>query len=297
MSSDNSGLVASALQKSNPALALTMDAANSFKAEVVEHGARVTLYRNYERGDHRAVITTQMRKMLRLTEDKSGMVDFNGNYCGIVVDKMAGRLHVNEITTGDEATDKDWLVPTLESNDWGNLQSTTFRGAIRDADSYVMIDPLTLAWTSEPAYDGYSGIVAMFEQGSRTPMWACKVWSEVEEESNNNTMRLVVYQPGVVSYWRGMEGGAEVVGDLEIGAEDDLGVGHTRPLFPRRACSSCGLHSISTRTRLPGRMARRRRSLVARATSSAISSSRFMRTPLSRSFSWRGCCAGNYPGC
>ena len=62
MSSDNSGLVASALQKSNPALALTMDAANSFKAEVVEHGARVTLYRNYERGDHRAVITTQMRK-------------------------------------------------------------------------------------------------------------------------------------------------------------------------------------------------------------------------------------------
>lgn len=220
MSSDNSGLVASALQKSNPALALTMDAANSFKAEVVEHGARVTLYRNYERGDHRAVITTQMRKMLRLTEDKSGMVDFNGNYCGIVVDKMAGRLHVNEITTGDEATDKSWLVPTLESNDWGNLQSTTFRGAIRDADSYVMIDPLTLAWTSEPAYDGYSGIVAMFEQGSRTPMWACKVWSEVEEESNNNTMRLVVYQPGVVSYWRGQEGGAEVVADERVEMSD-----------------------------------------------------------------------------
>lgn len=207
---ENSGLIADALLKSNPALALSVDASDAFKAEVKEHGARVDLYRDYERGDHRAVITTQMKKMLRLDDDDSGIVDFNGNYCTIVVDKMAGRLHVSEITTKDTTTDEDWLAPLLENNDWDNLQTTAFRGAIRDADSYIMVDPQTLTWTAEPAYDGFSGIVAIFETGARTPVWACKIWSESEDGDSTNTMRLVVYQPGSVSYWRGQEGGAEV---------------------------------------------------------------------------------------
>jgi hypothetical protein len=220
----NSGLISSALEKSNPALALGMDASNSFKSDIDQQGARVQLYRDYERGDHRAVITTQMRKMLRLTDDSSGMVDFNGNYCGIVIDKMAGRLHVNEITTGSEAIDKDWLSPMLERNDWDNLQSTTFRGAIRDADSYIMVDPETLAWTSEPAYDGFSGVVGIFEAGSRTPMWACKMWSESEAADQSAVMRLVVYQPGSVSFWRGENGGSEVQPDstTDIDADEPI---------------------------------------------------------------------------
>ncbi|HEY6019124.1 MAG TPA: phage portal protein, partial [Candidatus Paceibacterota bacterium] len=221
MSSDNSGLIADALLKSNPALALSMDASNAFKAEVLEHGARVALYRDYERGDHRASVTDQMKKMLRIKDDDSGMVDFNGNYCGIVVDKMAGRLHVSEITTKDTSVDDDWLAPLLEENDWDNLQTTTFRGAIRDADSYIMVDPQTLTWTAEPAYDGFSGIVAIFETGARTPMWACKIWSESEDDANTNTMRLVVYQPGSVSYWRGQEGGAEVEADSRVTVESE----------------------------------------------------------------------------
>src|SRR5512142_2617119 len=133
MSSDNSGLIADVLIKSNPTLAASMDAANSFKAEIKEHGAKVALFRQYERGEHRAVITEQMRQLLRLPKDDSGIVDFNGNYCGIVIDKMSGRLHVSEVTTKDASTDEDWLAPLLEENDWDNLQTTTFRGAIRDA--------------------------------------------------------------------------------------------------------------------------------------------------------------------
>lgn len=217
--STNEGLIGDALYKSNPPLATAMDWANAFKADIKEHGAKVALYRQYERGEHRAVITTQMRKMLRLTEDDSGIQDFNGNYCGIVVDKMAGRLHVSEITTGNEAVDKDWLTPLLEENDWDNLQTTTFRGAIRDADSYIMIDPQSLEWSSEPAYDGFDGIVALFYPGERTPYWACKLWAEATEGDDvatQTTMRLVVYQPGSVSYWRGQMGGAEVEADQPL---------------------------------------------------------------------------------
>jgi hypothetical protein len=219
---ENSGLLSDVLYKSNPALAGTMDYANAFKAGVMEQGARVALYRDYERGDHRAVITTQMRKMLRLTDGNDGITDFNGNYCGIVIDKMAGRLHVMEITTGDPATDEGWLAPMLEENDWDNLQTTTFRGAIRDADSYIMVDPQTLTWSSEPAFDGYSGIVAIFDTGQRTPIWACKIWSEADAGASENVMRLVVYEPGRISYWRGGEGGNEVQPDNRV---IDLGNG------------------------------------------------------------------------
>jgi hypothetical protein len=211
--SDNSGLISDALTKSNPALALSVDAANAYKSEVKQQGARVALFRDYERGDHRAGITDQMKKMLRLPTDDSGITDFNGNYCNIVIDKMASRLKVSEVTTGNDPVDKDWLTPLLERNDFDNLQSTTFRGALRDADSYVMVDPQTLAWTSEPAYDGYSGVVCIFEPGSRTPLWACKMWSEAEDSGGDNTMRLVVYQPGSVSYWRGQAGASEVQPD------------------------------------------------------------------------------------
>lgn len=221
--SDNSSLIASALERSNPALALTMDATNSFKTSIAQQGARVEIYRGYERGDHRAVITTQMRKLLRLPEENTGLNDLNGNYCGIVIDKMAGRLFVSEITTKDTKADTDWLVPMLEKNDWENLQTTTFRGAIRDAESYIMVDPQTLAWTAEPAYDGYSGIVAIFDPGERTPMWACKIWSESDESGQTAVMRLVVYQPGNVSYWRGQEGGSEVQADNVVTrSQDDL---------------------------------------------------------------------------
>jgi hypothetical protein len=221
---ENSGLIASALEKSNPDLYLSMGAGNVYRTYVKQQGARVALYRDYERGDHRAVITTQMRKLLRLTEDDSGMVDFNGNYCGIVIDKMAGRLHVSEITTNDTTVDEEWLSPLLEKNSFDNLQSATIRGAIRDADSYIMVDPQTLDWTSEPAYDGYSGVVAIFETGEHTPIWACKIWNESETQGMttfNAVMRLVVYQPGSVSYWRGIEGAGEVESDDRVTMESD----------------------------------------------------------------------------
>ena len=234
--SENSGLIADALYKSNITLAVSLDYANSFKDGIAEQGARVALYRDYERGDHRAVITTQMRKMLRLEQEDSGINDFNGNYCGIVIDKMAGRLNVMEVTTKDSDIDDNWLTPLLEQNDWENLQTTTFRGAVRDADSYIMIDPQSLAWTSESAFDGYSGIVALFETGAKTPYWACKIWSEADENSTDNTMRLVVYEPGKISYWRGQDGGSEVAPEdrIAIAGKDGVNMISNASPFPSR---------------------------------------------------------------
>lgn len=219
---DNSGLVVAALTLTAPGLAQSIDAGNSWLTDLQEQGARVTLYRDYEEGKHRSGITTQMRNMLRLPVDNTGIDDFNDNYCRIIVDKMASRLQVTEITTGDEASDKSWLLPLLERNDWQAVQGTVFQGAIRDGDSYIMVDPQTLTWSSEPAYDGFSGIVCITDQAGKLPMWACKLWSESEltepgtEDETTTIVKVVVYQPGQISYWKGKAQGNELDPDNQI---------------------------------------------------------------------------------
>ena len=226
--SDNSGLITSALLKTDPLLAASIDAANSWKSAITKRGARVRLYRNYERGDHRANITTQMRNLLRLTKDTAGLEDFNDNYCRVIVDKMASRLHVSNIDAGDTAD--DWLADTMTRNDFDAQQQTWFRGAIRDGDAYVIVDPETMSWVAEPAYDGFSGVTVIINPMTRKAAWACKLWSEADtadiagDDSSQATIKLVVYQPDRVSYWFGSEGTQDVQPDniipVTVGQEE-----------------------------------------------------------------------------
>jgi len=219
--SENSGLIAAAMQMTSPEMSLSMDVANTYRDWIKQRGARVALYRQYERGDHRASITAQMRKMLRLNLDSSGMVDFCDNYCSIVIDKMTGRLRVTEVAVARKDSvpadaENLWLNAVLEKNNWDALQGTVFRGATLDGDSFVMVDPETLQWTSEPAYDGYSGVFALFDNNMSTPYWACKIWSEASHTGQDEVMRVVVYEPERISYWRGKEGGTELIPDVFV---------------------------------------------------------------------------------
>ncbi len=218
---DNSNLIADALKKTDPELYAAIDGGNAWRDGVNTRGARVAKYRRYERGDHDANLTTQMRKMLRLKTDSADLEEFNDNYCKIIIDKMAGRTSVSEISTEGE-TEQQWIDDTLERNEWDALEGEMFRGAVRDGDSYIIIDPLTLAWAGEPAYDGFSGITAIFDDMMRVPLWACKLWSEADsvdlagEEESDADMRIVVYQPNRVSFWKGSQGGADVQPDNQV---------------------------------------------------------------------------------
>lgn len=220
---DNSYLVTDALKRTDPELYAAIDGGVSWLFAIQQRGARVKLYRNYERGDHRADITDQMRAMLRLTSDTAQINDFNDNYCKIIVDKMAGRVQVAEISTGNDATDKNWLAPMLKRQDFKAAQGMWWRGGIRDGDAFVMVDPKTGLWANEPAFDQFGGVVAVYDQMTRKAVWACKVWSESDTadkdassgEDNGSggapsVMKLVVYQPEKISYWEGQEGGTEV---------------------------------------------------------------------------------------
>ena len=211
-SSDNSALIVDALRKTDPGLATSIDAVNSWQTAIRIRGARVAKYRRYERGNHDANLTKQMQAMLRLSDDNAELKEFNDNYMRIIVDKMAARLRISAITTDSDGAN-DWINELLLSVDWDSLQGELYRGAIRDADSYVLIDPMTLDWIAEPAYDGFSGIVSIFDQ-SGMPLWAVKLWSEADNEdltgdavnSTNVTMKLVVYQSGQISFWKGTKG-------------------------------------------------------------------------------------------
>ncbi len=232
---DNSNLIVDALLKTDPQLAMDIDAENSWKTAIITRGARVAKYRRYERGNHDANLTDQMQAMLRLRDDDAELKEFNDNYMRIVVDKMAGRLHISSVTTEDDDAD-DWISDLLEANDWESLEGELYRGAIRDADAYILVDPMSLDWVAEPAYDGFSGMVAIFDQRG-DPLWAIKMWSEADSEdltgdedtrvTSSVIMKLVVYQPDQISFWQGSEGSAQVTPINQVVEEPAEGVEET----------------------------------------------------------------------
>jgi len=215
----NEGILVDALFQTDPALYNSIDAGISWRGDLKKRGARVAKFRRYEDGDHDSNMTDQMRAMLRLVKDDADLNEMNINYCGIVVDKMSGRLQVSEVNSDDNAT-QTYITELLARNSWDSIQGTAYRGAVRDGDGYVMIDPGSTRWVVEPAYDGFSGVVAIFDSED-TPIWACKMWSvadmgTADENPSYTSMRVVVYQPERITFWKGSAGGASVEPDPNI---------------------------------------------------------------------------------
>ena len=257
--SDNSNLIVAALLKTDPDLAKSIDAESSWKSGIIRRGARVALYREYEIGDHRADMTEQMRKMLRLKTGDDELTEFNDNYMEVVIDMEASRLFVSSVS-GEDANRK-WIEDTLQRNRFISEHGQWCRGAIRDGDSYVMVD-LNANWISVPAYDGFSGMVVINSGETNRPIWACKLWSEARNEDGANVMmNLAVYQLDKISFFTGSEGGAQVT---EVSEKDweldrlpiipfvnkkdtytDSGRSELRPAIPLQDVLNRSLHSLT----------------------------------------------------
>ena len=226
MANDNSGLIASALEKTAPALAQSVDARGSFQDAARVRGARVQIFRDYVNGDHRADITQDMKEMLRIDgDDTAQMNQFNDNYCAIVVNKMASRLHVGEFNTKEEAA-QAFISETIERNKYPAIEGKMFRGAVRDGDSYILtaekvIDEekgiSDIIWQSEPAYNGFSGIYAVFDIQTQQPVWACKLWSDADVqdipeigEEDDQIVKVTAYTKDSIHYFAGLANGDEV---------------------------------------------------------------------------------------
>jgi len=213
----NVNIVIDALEKTNPNLYQEVGG-NDFLAAIIKKGARVKKYRKYERGDHDANLTVQQRRLLNIVADDAELNEACANYCAIVVDMMAGRLAVTEINSEDEAV-SDWLNETIERNKIESVQGEWFRGAIRDGESFIIVDPQTALWASEPAFDGHSGVVAIYDNVTGLPRWACKLWTisepsdvstDAEDLGDENIVYVVVYEPDKITYWKGRSGTSEL---------------------------------------------------------------------------------------
>lgn len=214
----NERLIVDALLKTDEALFEMVDGNNDFKDAVLKRGARVALYRNYERGDHRSNLTAEQRKLMNILADTAELNESSANYCSIVIDMMAGRLAVSEIVGEDDVVN-EWIESTLQRNRFGSSEGQYYRGAIRDAESYVLVDPLTGLWSAEAAYDGFAGIVAIYDEMTGLPIWACRLWvvaeaSDISSDSadvtDSRTVKIAVYQPDKVTFWKGEVNGSTV---------------------------------------------------------------------------------------
>lgn len=149
-------------------------------------GQLVELYRNYYGGSHRLTLTAAQKNMMNIKDD---VLDrYNANYCGMVVDAMADRLNVDRINAGDEAS-QGWIDELLKVNRFDGLQIDVHTAALRDGETFVMAEysdvlkQVKLA--HELAWDGYTGVLAVYDRSGENIVAAAKVFYEGDDTRVN----------------------------------------------------------------------------------------------------------------
>lgn len=155
--------------------------------EVTQFGKEVKLFRDYHEGDHEAKLTPEMQEMLRISGE--GLDQFNMNYCELVVDMMVDRLTVAGITA-DTEQGTQWGEEVLDFNRFDGLHVDVDEAAVRDGVTFVMVafdnDEQKPIFAHEPAWDGDTGMIPVYDRGGKQIVAAVKVWYETGEERRVN---------------------------------------------------------------------------------------------------------------
>ena len=163
-----------------------------------EHGRyeRYAMYREYYDGKHQTALTDRQRRYLEL---KPGQ-EFNDNYIPVVVDALAERISISAVDA-DEQSEIMWQW--WDHNRGDALQGIVHSSAIRDADTYILVEwsEFGPVWSFEPAYDGHSGAEIVYSQEHRSePLFGWKRWRV------GNTDYINIYWPNRVEKYSGKDG-------------------------------------------------------------------------------------------
>lgn len=159
-------------------------------------GRQVESYRDYYDGDHPVNLTAEMRQMLCIRHGR----EFNDNYMQIVVDTMADRITLDDVTADEDAA-TTWAQELLEDNDLDELQADVHEAAIRDGETFLMPswdnEEQRIILTHEQAFDGRSGMLILYRSQDLPIMEAAvKVWVlTATDGSISDTVRVNVYYP------------------------------------------------------------------------------------------------------
>jgi len=178
--------------------------ADTWQTDMQRRGELVHLYRDYYDGDHRMKLNTEMKKMLNISGELTDQM--NANYCGLVVDAIADRLDVAAVEAdGDDA--KNWALEVRQRNRFDGLQINVHDAALIDADTYVMVaydsdeangganQGVVLA--HEPAWDGDTGMLVVYDRKRENIVAAVKVWWETD-----TAQRVNFYFPDRIEKYR-----------------------------------------------------------------------------------------------
>lgn len=159
----------------------------TWEDEINTWGQAVALFRQYAEGDHRAKLTPDMQKMLRIS---GGVLDsFNINYCDLVIAKMGDRLTVASVEADNKAG-SDWSTNVLSANRFDGLQMDVQDAALRDGITFVMVAPDEA--TGEPmlahelCWDGDTGMIPVYDRMGKRLVAAVKVWYETDTDRRVN---------------------------------------------------------------------------------------------------------------
>ncbi len=104
-----------------------------------------------------------------------------------------------EAAPKEEYTVNEWALEVLRRNRFDAMQIEVHESTIRDADSFVLVDydeeKHCVRFTHEPAYDGVSGMLVMYQKKNRSEITAAvKIWHITSTNGDiADTMRVNVY--------------------------------------------------------------------------------------------------------
>lgn len=159
---------------------------STWATEVNSWGELVSLYRNYADGEHRAKLTSEMRKMLRISDASTDQ--FNMNYCDMIVQTMVDRLKVSAIE-GENDPANQWSADVLTFNRFDGLQADVASASLTDGVTYLLVgfdnEAQMPTFSLEPAWDGDSGMIAIWDRTLKTIIAAAKIWWERDDRRMN----------------------------------------------------------------------------------------------------------------
>jgi hypothetical protein len=200
---------------------------DAFAQTEQERGDRVHRYRRYYDGDHDNGLTDEMRQLLRVSSSGRRVSDnrngttgdydpnsapFNANYMPMVVDTKVDRMELLSVDADNDAA-TEWSNNTLKRNKFEGLSVEVAEAASRDGESYIFVDFDTDTGQAklihEPAYDGISGMVVMYETSmSRDPIIVIKIWHITSDGGQTaDTMRVNTYTVDEIRKYISYEGG------------------------------------------------------------------------------------------
>lgn len=149
--------------------------------------------REYYDGIHNSALTDRVRQFLDVSRD----ADFTVNYCPMVVNAKADRLQVTGFSVEDDDTLSEQLWSWWRKNRMDRLQGIVHRSAIRDGDTFVLVEWDDVAnmprFYYEPAFAG-DGVMVYYSEERRNEIeFASKSWRIEHGRTAGKARRLNLY--------------------------------------------------------------------------------------------------------